>query len=107
MCVTSQARGEPVDHKPFEINWDATEWEFLSQAEIQDRLYYNRNKLYTGDPSALIQQEAVAALADIDALLAENIVAIGKSRLCVHEWVDTGFRKSWCKHCNEDKPCDY
>lgn len=21
---------------------------------------------------------------------------------CSHEWVDTGFKKSWCKHCNKD-----
>lgn len=32
----------------------------------------------------------------------------GRSPLYVtcitHEWVDTGFRKSWCRHCNSDKP---
>lgn len=23
---------------------------------------------------------------------------------CTHDWVDTGMRTSWCKHCNMDKP---
>lgn len=26
-----------------------------------------------------------------------------KQSQCKHEWVDTGFRKSWCRHCNTDK----
>lgn len=89
----------------FTINWDATEWPFLSKAEIQDRLYYKYgNKLYVVEPPKLTQQEVAAALAEIDALLATNIAATGKQCLCAHEWVDTGLRKSWCRHCNEDKP---
>lgn len=23
---------------------------------------------------------------------------------CNHQWVDTGFRKTWCKHCNANGP---
>jgi hypothetical protein len=103
MCVISQEKGELVAPKELVINWDATELEFLSKTEIQDRLFYKYgNKLYVMDPpkTPSTYYEVPATLAEIEAILAET----GKQRLCAHEWVDTGFRKSWCRHCNEDKP---
>lgn len=33
----------------------------------------------------------------------ERWVESHKQSQCKHEWVDTGFRKSWCRHCNTDK----
>lgn len=43
-----------------------------------------------------------SALAEI--LLRIDQEEIENKKICQHEWVDTGFHKSWCKKCDANKP---
>lgn len=51
--------------------------------------------------SPWIDQEAILPNPALLEML-DRLLPPATSLVCMHEWVDTGFRKTWCKHCNAD-----
>lgn len=76
----------------------------------------NLEEVTVTDKGNLVWHGSQAVFRDIDSVkfseileavygddLAEQLNAI-PNKTCNHEWVNTGFRKSWCKHCDVDMP---